>query len=99
MFYETIKATELEKFLNETLVKHVENLNKLKKAYSQNESYFVGDKLSWADLYVFQSIEVLLKAVPDVKDKFGDKFKSLIDAIHANANLKAYLDSRPATEF
>ncbi|CAF2341519.1 unnamed protein product [Rotaria sp. Silwood2] len=96
---ETIKATELEKFLNETLVKHVENLDKLKKAYSQNESYFVGDKLSWADLYVFQSIEVLLKAVPDVKDNFGDKFKSLIDPIHANANLKAYLDSRPATEF
>ncbi|CAF0900300.1 unnamed protein product [Rotaria sordida] len=93
------KAEELEKFLNETLVKHVENLGKLKKAYSQNESYFVGNKLSWADLFVFQSIKALLKAIPQVKGKLGDQFKQLIDAIHSNEKLKAYLDSRPKTDF
>lgn len=96
---EAKKKEELEKFLSETLVKHVENLGKLKKAYSKNESYFVGDKLSWADLFVFQSIQTLLKAVPDVKGKFGDQFKPLMDAINNNENLKAYLESRPETDF
>jgi len=96
---ETKKAEELEKFLNENLVKHVENLTKLKKAYSQDERYFVGNKLSWADISVFHSIEALVKAVPQVKGKFGDQFKPLIDAIHANEGLKNYLANRPTTEF
>jgi len=96
---EAKKAQELEKFLKETLVKHVENLGKLKKAYSQDARFFVGSQLSWADLYVFSSIQALTKAVPQVKDKVGEQFQPLIDAINANENLKKYLDSRPETDF
>jgi len=96
---ETKKAEELENFLNETLVKQVENLDKLKKAFSQDERYFVGNKLSWADLVVFHSMQALVKAVPQVKGKFGDKFKPLADAVENNENLKKYLDSRPTTDF
>jgi glutathione S-transferase len=96
---ETKKAQEAEKFLNENVVKHVENLDKLKKAYSQDERYFVGNKLSWADLYVFNSIEALVKAVPQVKEKFAGQFKSLFDAVKGDENIKKYLDSRPETDF
>jgi glutathione S-transferase len=96
---ETKKAEELEKFLNETLVKHVENLAKLKQAYSQDEKYFVGTKLSWADLFVFNSIQALAKAVPQVQGKFGNQFKPLIDAVNGDENIKKYLDSRPVTDF
>jgi glutathione S-transferase len=96
---ETKKEEELKKFLSETLVKHVENLGKLKKAYSQDERYFVGNKLSWADILVYYSIQALVKAVPQVQDKIGDQFKPLIEAINANESLKKYLDSRPATDF
>ncbi|CAF0924175.1 unnamed protein product [Adineta ricciae] len=96
---ETKKAEQLKTFLEETLVKHVENLGKLKKAYSKDERYFVGNQLSWADLFVYQSIQSLVQALPEVKGKFGDQFKPLIDAVHANENLKKYLDSRPKTDF
>ena len=96
---ETRKAQEKEKFINEIIVNHVENLGKLKKAYSQNEKYFVGNKLSWADLYIFQSIEGLSRAVPQVKEKFGDQFKPLMDAIYENEKIKKYLDNRPKTDF
>jgi len=96
---EAKKAEELEKFLNENLVKHVENLGKLKAAYSQDERYFVGNKLSWADLLVFYSIESLVKAVPQVKGKFGDQFKPLFETVYGNEKLKEYLANRPTTDF
>ena len=96
---ETKKAEQKEKFLNETLVKHVENLGKLKKAYSQDEQFFVGTKLSWADLFVYQSIGALLKALPEVKGKFGNQFESLVQAVNSHESLKKYLDNRPETDF
>jgi glutathione S-transferase len=96
---EAKKEEELKKFLSETLVKHVENLGKLKKAYSKDERYFVGNKLSWADILVYFSIQALVKAVPQVQDKVGDQFKPLVEAINANASLKKYLDNRPETDF
>ncbi len=102
VFYEkdqTKKAKELERFLNETLVKHAENLGKLKKAYSQDEKYFVGKKLSWADLFVFQSVEALFNAMPQVKGRFREQFQPLLDAVMGDENLKKYLNARPTTDF
>ena len=96
---ETKKAAELKTFLSETLVKHVENLNKLKNAYSQNGKNFVGNKLSWADIFVFYSLGALVKAVPEVKGQFGDQFKPLMGEIYANENLKKYLENRPEVDF
>ena len=96
---ETRKAAELEKCLNESLVQHLENLSKLKKAFSQDGPYFVGKKLSWADLFVFQSMAVLGKTLPAVKEKVGDHFKPLIEAIYGNVSLKKYLDNRPIRDF
>lgn len=101
-FFEKDEAKKEElkkKFLEETLVKHVDNLGKLKKAYSQDEKYFVGTKLSWADIFVFQSIGALLQAAPEVKGQFGDQFQPLTEGIDANATLKEYLEKRPKTDF
>ena len=77
----------------------MENLNKLKNAYSQNGKNFVGNKLSWADIFVFYSLGALVKAVPEVKGQFGDQFKPLMDEIYANENLKKYLENRPEVDF
>lgn len=96
---ETKKISETEKFINDDLVKHCENLAKLKDAFSKNEKYFVGDQLSWADLFVYDSMECVFRFLPQVKDKLNGQFKSLYDTIHNNDNLKKYLNERPQTEY
>ncbi len=86
------KETELEKFINEDLPKHLQNLTKLKNAYSQHEEYFVGDKLSWADLFVYHSIDSLFRFLPEIKEKLENQFKRLFEMIENNENLKKYFD-------
>lgn len=96
---EVKKAIEMEKVINDDLVKHCENLAKLKDAYSKNNKYFVGDQLSWADLFVYDSIEYLLRFLPQVKDKLDDQFKPLFDTVHNHENLKKYLNERRHTDY
>jgi len=64
---------------------------------SQNDKYFVGSKLSWADLFVYNSIDDLFRFLPQVKEKFNNQFKELFNAIHSDQNLKKYLNERPQT--
>jgi hypothetical protein len=73
---------DVEKFINDGLVKYCENLAKLKNAYSKNEKYFVGEKLSWTDLFVYNSIDDLFRFLSQVKEKFDNQFKILFDTIH-----------------
>jgi glutathione S-transferase len=90
---------DVNKFMNEDLVKHCENLVKLKHAYSNNEKYFIGDQLSWADLFIYHSIDELCRFLPQVKDKFDHQFKTLFETIHNNEKLKKYLAERPQTVY
>ena len=41
------KEEEMKKFLNNELFKYVDRLMQLKKAYSTDKRYFVGNQLSW----------------------------------------------------
>jgi hypothetical protein len=59
----------------------------------------VGKKLSWADLFVFQSVEALFNAMPQVKGRFREQFQPLLDAVMGDENLKKYLNARPTTDF
>ncbi|CAF4219825.1 unnamed protein product [Adineta steineri] len=90
---------DVKKFIDEYLANHCKNLAKLKQAYSKNDKYFVGDKLSWADLFIYNSIDDLFRFLPQVKNKFDNQFQGLFDTIHSNKNLKKYLDERPQTTY
>ncbi|CAF1344337.1 unnamed protein product [Rotaria sp. Silwood1] len=90
---------KVNKFINEDLCKHCDNLSKLKNAYSKNGQYFVGNELSWADLFIYNSIDDLFRFLPQVKDKFDNQFKGLFDTIHSINNIKKYLDQRPKVAY
>ncbi|CAF2035355.1 unnamed protein product [Rotaria magnacalcarata] len=93
------KVQELEKFLANDLFIHVEKLMKLKKVYSTNANYFVGDHLSWADLFVYQSMDRVIREAPQVKNKLNEYFKEMFDTINENPDIKRYLNERPDTPF
>ncbi|CAF1659345.1 unnamed protein product [Rotaria magnacalcarata] len=93
------KVQELEKFLANDLFVHVEKLMKLKKVYSTNANYFVGDHLSWADLFVYQSMDRVIREAPQAKNKLNEYFKEMFDTINENPEIKKYLNERPDTPF
>jgi glutathione S-transferase len=93
------KAEELEKFLAGNLFKYVNQLMILKKTYSTDTKHFVGNKLSWADLFVYLSMERVIKSAPQVKDKLDVHFKDTFETVNNNQNIKKYLAERPETPF
>ncbi len=94
---EVKRSQELEKFLADELSKHVDKLMILKKAYSTYARYFVGDKLSWADLLVYHSIDKVIRAAPQTKNQLDVHFKPMFDVINGDAKIKKYLEERPKT--
>ena len=93
------KEEEMKKFLQSELFKHVDRLMKLKNAYSADKRYFVGNHLSWADLFVYSSIERVMQSAPQVKTELDPHFNDLFEAIVTDPKIKKYLEDRPKTPF
>lgn len=93
------KTEELNKFIAGDLFKYVDKLVTLKKAYSSDTKYFVGNNLSWADLFVYHSIDRVIKFAPQVKNQLNVQFKDTFETVCNNPNVKKYLDERPETPF
>lgn len=93
------KKEELDKFLTTDLPAYIEKLMKLKTAYSSNPKYFVGDSLSWADIFVYQSMDRVVREAPQTKNKLDDYFKQGFDAVLDNPGIQKYLKERPDTPF
>ena len=96
---ESKRAAELKTFVNRDLSKHVDKLMTLKKAYSTDRRYFVGNNLSWADLFVYLSIERIVKAAPQTQTALDVHFKDTFETVNSNVDLQKYLDQRPNTPF
>jgi len=62
---ESKKQEITKKFLSETLPKYLQNLDVLSKLYGNGGPYFVGNNLTWADLYFYDMGENLLSANPN----------------------------------
>jgi hypothetical protein len=50
---EVKKQAEMHTFFANELPKHLENLQVLAKAYSDSDPFFVGNHLTWCDLFVY----------------------------------------------
>jgi glutathione S-transferase len=58
---ETKKQELQKKYFAEELPKHLQNLENLGKLYGNGGSYFVGNHLTWTDLYFYVASEYLLE--------------------------------------
>merc|ERR1711976_127178 len=82
------KAKLREKYASEQFPTFLETFEKVLKENNGGDGYFVGDKVSWADLYVVASFNGLLLArerfgMPeDCMDKY-EKLKALIARVEA----------------
>jgi len=58
---EAKKQELVKKFLDEELSKHLQNLDTLGKLYGHGGPYFVGNQLTWADLYFHHTGQAVLE--------------------------------------
>jgi len=97
---ETKKAELQKKFMEETLPKVLGNLEKF---LSNNKGgFFVGDSVTWADLYVFDVLSGVVERSekPDLLSKQGfSNLEAFCKRVGELPKIKAWVESRPKTNF
>ena len=93
------KKKELtKKFYADELPKHLHNLDTLGKLYGDGGSFFVGNQLTWADLFFYDIAQSLV----DEDDTCLSKYPWLErnrQEVQKQPKIAEYLSSRPKTEF
>lgn len=87
----------MDSFLADQGLKGASNVETLISMYGKN-GFSVGDSLTWADLVVFDTCVALFDKFPEFKSKYS-KLSEVYDSVSANANVAAYVKSRPETPF
>lgn len=90
-----VKKKELmKKFLTEELPKDFKNLEVLAKLYSDGGPFFVGNQLTWADLYVYDIVHTLLQFDANCLDNFS-WLKQNRAEVEKQPRVAEYLKNRP----
>ena len=95
---ETKKQALIEKFRTEELPKHLQNLDKLGEMYGNGGPFFVGNNLTWADLFFYDVAESMLKIDGSCLDKHP-WLKQNRAEVEKNPQVAEYLKNRPTTSF
>ena len=94
-----VKKQELkEKYFGDELPKYLQNLEVLRKLYSDGGPYFVGNHLTWADLLFYYFGEILLGMNGNCLDDFA-WFKQNRAEVEKQPKIAEYLQNRPATPY
>ncbi|CAF0927038.1 unnamed protein product [Rotaria sordida] len=94
----TKKEELTKKFLAEELPKHLQNLETLGKLYGNGGPFFVGNYLTWADLYFYDILETLLYANENCLNNYA-WLKQNRAEVEKQPKVAEYLKNRPKTEF
>ncbi|XP_018358304.1 PREDICTED: uncharacterized protein LOC108758047 [Trachymyrmex cornetzi] len=73
-------------------------LDKFEAQVKKNGGYFVGGKLSWADLLWAAYFDYLSFVLGDDPNKDHSELKKLVEKVRALPNIKAYIEKRPTTQ-
>jgi len=87
---------EKQKLASEVLPKWLGYFEELLK--KNGGKFFVGDNVTWADLYVYNALDVVVSMVPKALDSFST-LKSFKDSIANRPRIAAWLVKRPVTSF
>lgn len=91
------KAKALDEFL-ESCPTIFGNLQDRLQESGNNKGFFVGDKMTRADVHFYATVELLQSKLPNVL-KGCDLLSELYDRVASDPNIARYLKTRPVTEF
>ncbi|KAK6174985.1 hypothetical protein SNE40_013531 [Patella caerulea] len=93
-----VKKAEAQKnFIEEQLPPALSFLEKFVEKNESTGGFLVGDKVTWADLAVFDILEMVVKQNPDILAKYP-KLAANFKLVPTLSRLSEYLKSRPATD-
>jgi glutathione S-transferase len=91
------KQEAVMKFAMEQLPKHLANLEKLVGMYGSS-GFAVGTGLTWADLYIFESLFTFASMMPTIMDKYP-ALKKIRHTVETHPKLSNYIKTRKPTPF
>jgi glutathione S-transferase len=95
---ETKKQELMKTFFDEDLPKHLQNLDVLAKLYGNGGPFFVGNHLTWADLFFYVVFENLLAIHADCLDKYP-WLKQNHAEVEKQPRIAEHIKNRPLTPF
>jgi glutathione S-transferase len=94
------KKQELaKKFLDEELSKHLQNLDNLSKLYGHGTPYFVGNQLTWADLFFHHCGQTLFEILNENCLDNHAWLQQNRAEVEKQPRIAEYLKNRPKTPF
>ncbi|XP_032666452.1 glutathione S-transferase-like [Odontomachus brunneus] len=99
IYYWEKDAAIKEKFKQIAFEKYPVCLSKFEEQVKKNGGYFVGKKLSWADIQYAAYVDMLCAFTAKDINKDYPELKKLVEKVNALPNIKAYLEKRPKSIF
>ncbi|KAJ8044174.1 S-crystallin SL11 [Holothuria leucospilota] len=93
-----------KKFAEEGAMKHISNLEKLLKSNKGGRVWFIGDKVTLADIMAFNMIYDYLPFILNIKEgefdlKEHDVLKAFVERFKAQEKIANWIKRRPKTRF
>ncbi|CAF4133128.1 unnamed protein product [Adineta steineri] len=95
---EAKKQADMQQFLADVLPKHLQNLEILANTYSNDGPFFVGNDLTWSDLFVYDMLETILQIDDSVLSQYTWLQRNRQE-VEKQQNIAAYLQNRLKTPF
>ncbi|CAF1338211.1 unnamed protein product [Adineta steineri] len=94
----TKKQELIKKFVSEELSKHLQNLDTLGKLYGNGGPFFVGNNLTWVDLFFYDVSANILQFDTNGLDTYP-WLKQNREEVEKQSKIAEYLKTRPQTSF
>lgn len=94
----TKKQELIKNFLTDELPKHLQNLEVLGKLYGNGGAFFVGNNLTWADLYVHSLLDYVV-GLDENALNLSPWVKQNREEVEKQPKIAEYLKNRPKTAY